>query len=150
MLYLPEVAQFEWACHLVSRAENHGVIDTTLLQSISPDLYSNLHFSLHPACVVMKFNYPILRIIDLCKGEINQEIELSEGGVNLLIKRHAQDVTYLELNEAEYVFLAALNDGEPLATAVNTAQYIEPRFALNEKLPAWVQDGTIVECYLAD
>ena len=66
LIYLPEVAEFEWSCHEASFAIEHAPLSIESLQKITPYLYENLHFMLHSAIRIMKCNLPLLLIIDLC------------------------------------------------------------------------------------
>lgn len=151
LIYLAEVAQFEWTCHTLLSAGTQGPLDPSILKSVAPEHYDQIHFSLHPACKVMKFYYPILRIIELCKGEIEDTIDLveeGEAGIDLLISRRQWDIILLPLTTGEFTFLAALQENQSLAEALANATQLDPAFALDKKLPAWIQDQTIVDCYL--
>jgi len=149
LIYLAEVAQFEWTCHLLSTAGTHGPFDPHLLKNVSPEQYDQLHFVLHPAAKVMKFYYPILRIIDLCETKIDENIDLSEAGVDLLIIRRQLDISLLPLTPADFIFLSSLQDNHSVSDALEAALNEDPHFSLDQKLTAWIQDGTIVDCYFS-
>lgn len=148
LYYLPEVALFEWACHTLSFAADHPPFNSALLTSFSIEQYPQLHFVLHPACRVMKFNYPILRIIDLCKGETEEEVNITQGEINLLILRRHQEIMLSSLTTAEYLFLEALSEEKILSAALNAAVNVDAHFDLEEKLKTWTMNQTIVDCYL--
>lgn len=143
--YLAEVAQFEWTCHLLHFASDATPLDIKCLESIPPDQFQGLHFTLHPASKLMQFHYPIMRIIDLCKGEIDEEINMNEGGVNLLMIRRELEIMLLPLTLAEFSFLSALNKNASLIDALNEVIEIDPDFKLDECLPKWIQDKTVVD-----
>ncbi len=145
LVYLPEVARFEWACHLLYFAADASILDIKLLENISPDQFQELHFGLHPASRLMRFNYPILRIMDLCKGEMDEEINLNEGGVNLLLIRREFEIKLVPLSLAEYTFLSVLNQNETLGAALDATLEIDADFKLDENLPQWIQDKTITD-----
>ena len=149
LIYLAEVAQFEWASHTVFFAADCGTLDINFLEKLSADKYDQLHFSLHPASQLIKFHYPMLRIIDLCKDEIEGTIDINEGGINLLIIRRDIDISLVTLATDDFTFLTALSENKSLLAAVEAATEIDPNFNLDEKLPAWISDKTIVDCYLA-
>lgn len=96
----------------------------------------------------MAFQYPIMDIIDLCKGEQNETVHLDKGGIHLLIIRRELEIALAPLTAAEFAFLAALQEDKSLSQAFETALSIEPDFKLEEKLPGWVQDKTLVDCYV--
>jgi len=143
--YLPEVATFEWICHTLQFAADPIPFDLKTLQMISPDNYEQLHFILHPASHVIQFHYPILRIIALCKGEIDENIDMNEGSVNLLIIRRDLEMMLVPLMLADYSFLVAIQNGSSLANALENAIAIDENFNLEEKLPGWIHDKTIVD-----
>jgi hypothetical protein len=150
LIYLTEVAQFEWACHRLYFAPDHRALDVTTLGNFSESLYENLHFALHPASKLIKFHFPIIRIIELCKGDIDGDLDISQGGVNLLLIRRELDISLVELTLAEFTFLDMLNDNKSLLESLNTALLIDADFKLEEKLKNWVIDKTIVDCYLVN
>jgi hypothetical protein len=143
--YLTEVAIFEWACHQLYFSADASHFNIKSLESISPDQFRQLHFNLHPASRLIQFYYPILQIIDLCKGERDEEINLNEGGVNLLLLRRQLDVMLIPISEAEFTFLSALNRNENLGEALDQTMLIDPEFKLDIVLPRWIQDKTIVD-----
>ena len=110
LVYLPEVAALEWACHHLQFAADHAAFTISLLEKLSPDDYDTLHFQLHPASQLIQFQYPILRIIELCDNKMN------EGGINLLIIRREFDIELVSISTSEFIFLTAkkisqLHDG---------------------------------------
>jgi len=147
--YLPEVAKFEWTAHLLHYANGGGELDPKSMESLSPDQFHELHFNLHPASALIQFQYPILRIIDLCKGEMDEEINLDEGGVNLLIIRRELEIMLVPLALSEFTFLSALNKNASLGDALDETLVIDPEFKLDEIFPKWIKDKTIVDFYLA-
>lgn len=144
LIYLVEVAQFEWICHRISFSATHAALDIETLQSLTEDQYSQLHFALHPASCVKKFHYPITRIIELCHDEIDGTIDIHEGGVRLLIIRRELTISFLPLSIAEFTFLNALQDNKNLSEALELTLQVDSEFQLEEKLQQWVLDKTIV------
>ena len=148
LIYLPEVAEFEWACHDISFAMEHAPLSIEGLQKVTPELYDNLHLVLNPAIRVMKCNFPILRIIDLCKDDVSEEINVDAGGDNLMISRKNNALSLVSLSNVDCQFLTAINDNYSLKEALEATLAIDPEFRLDEKLPQWVQQEIIVDCYL--
>lgn len=147
MMYLAEVAQFEWACHTAFFAADHAALDLTILEKLPSASYDHLHFVLHPAARIFKFHYPILHIIDLCKHHTQDHIDVSQGGVNLLIIRRHLDIALVPLSIGECAFLQAIHQHASLTEALNAALAVDDSFKLDEKLPLWIQEKTIVDCY---
>lgn len=148
LIYLAEVAQFEWLCHQINLAPDHARFDLKTLSNVAPNHYHELHFILHPASHLQRFHYPILEMIDLCNQETDITLDINMGGVNLLMIRREYDLCLVPLNNAEFTFLEMLHDGKSVATALNTALMLDAQFNLEEKLPQWIKDKTLVDCYL--
>lgn len=148
LVYLPEVAKFEWLCHSLTFAPSHAPLDIQLLSNLTPEQQQNLRFILHPASYVTQFHYPILDIIELCQGNIEEINNLPEAKTYLLIIRRQLDVSIAPLSLAEFLFLSALQENKTLAQAVERAMHADANFQLDEKLPEWVKNKTIVgfEC----
>jgi hypothetical protein len=146
--YVAEVAHFEWTCHRLYFMTDHPLFNKKILEQISPDQFPQLRFILHPASQVINFKYPILRIIELCKGENNEMINIDIDGDRLLIIRRDLDIKLVSLGHAESAFLLALQSGASLSEAYNAAINIDVDFPLDQKLSQWVQDKTIVDIIL--
>lgn len=142
--YLTEVAQFEWSCHLLHFASDANSLDIKSLESVSPDQFQQLHFHLHPASRLIRFHYPILRIVHLCKDENDEEVSLDEEGVHLLLIRRDLKLVEVQLAKAEFTFLQALSKNETLGKALDEAIENDPEFKLDNVLPKWIQNKTIV------
>jgi len=147
-IYLDEIAKFEWATHQIFFAADHSILNTERLKTISPSDYFRLHFMLHPACCLIEFNFPILKIIDLCNGIVADEIDLQKGGVNLLIIRSHLEITLVPLSACEFHFLKALQNRASLSKALKSTLQINLDFKLEEKLAHWIKNKTIVDFYL--
>lgn len=148
LVYLPEVAKFEWLCHSLTFAPNHAPLDIKLLSNLTPEQQQNLRFTLHPASYVTQFHYPILDIIELCQGNIEEINNLSEAKTYLLIIRRHLDVSIAPLNLAEFLFLSALQENKTLSQALDMTMHADANFQLDEKLPLWISNKTIIgfEC----
>lgn len=147
LIYLPEVAEFEWINHLLYFAPDHTEFDLTLLKNISSNQYEQLYFTLHPASRLKKFHYPILRIVDLCNNEIDTSVNINEGGVLLLMFRRDLKITLTSLLPADFAFLNALSQNKSLSQCLQAALDIDQDFNLVDKLPFWIKDKIIVDCH---
>lgn len=144
LVYLSEVAKFEWICHVIYYASEHEKLDKTMLEKIPAEKYDQLHLILNPASQVIKFYFPILQIIELCEKNSNESVALEEEGINLLIIRRSLEIFLVPLSEAEFVFLQALGSGKVLKDALQDALTVNSNFNLQDKLINWVEDQTIV------
>lgn len=150
LIYLAEVAQFEWICHELAFAADHGNLDISALKHIHPDQYNQLHFILHPASFLMKCHYPILQIIDLCQGNIEGDLQLKDTGLNLLIHRQEYELKLTPLDQGDFCFLKQIQQGSSLQDALEKTLILDPEFNLEEKLPEWVQNSIIIDFYHDD
>jgi hypothetical protein len=148
LIYLAEVAQFEWAYHLLLSAGTQTPLDITLLKNLAPEQYDQVHFSLHPACKVLKFYYPILRIM-ASEKEIDDSFDFGEDGIHLLMMRPRTEIELFTLTAGDFTFLAALQDNLTLAEALTLTLDVYPSFELNNKLSSWIHEHIIVDCYFA-
>lgn len=145
LVYLPEVAAVEWICHSLSFAAEPSPFNIKQLENIASEEYDSLHFTLHPACKMLKCDYPILRIIELCQGNLQETIDVMSGGMHLLIIRRNLEIALIPISLADYTFLNALNDNKPLSQALDETIAIEQNFQLNEKLTCWIQTQIITD-----
>lgn len=143
LVYLSEVAKFEWACHTVYYAADANPAPIHVLKSIPPEKYPMLRITLNPACELIKFYYPILDIIDLCEGRC-KEVNINAGSVHLLIIRRDLEIKLVSLSAADFTFLQCLQEGGTLAAAIQDAQVHDSHFDIQVKLPAWIKDKTMV------
>lgn len=143
--YLAEVATLEWTSHILHFASDANAFDIKSLACFSQDYFQQLQFILHPASRLLQFHYPILRIMDLCNGEIDEEINLLEGGVNLLIIRVDLNIKLVTLTAAQFGFLSALHNGKTIGDALTGILKDYPEFELEQHLPQWIQDKIIVD-----
>lgn len=148
-IYMPEVAEFEWACHEASFGIEHAPLSIDVLRSVTPESYDNLHFVLHSAIRIMRCNFPILRIIELCEGDINEEINVDTGGDNLMISRKDNSLSLIKLSGADCQFLSLISENVSLKVALEATLAVDAEFRLEEKLPEWIEQGIIVDCYVA-
>ena len=148
LVYLSEVANFEWTCHVLLTTAPANLLNINLLKNLTPDQYAQINFTLHPASKIIKFYYPILRIIDLCQNDIDGNIDLGENGVNLLIIRRDLDITLIQLPLSDFTLLSSLADNMSLAAALDATLLVDPSFTLDNKLAQWVQERIITDCSL--
>ncbi len=145
LVYLPEVASFEWTCHIIYRAADTAPLNQEQLTQVAEEDYPRLTFLLHPASSLMQFHYPILNIIDLCKGKIDQIDALETTLINLLLIRRHREIVLIPLETADYQFLHALQHGQQISCAAQAAIDVDADFKLDDKLGTWINNNTIVD-----
>lgn len=143
LVYLSEVAKFEWAYHQLINAADAAFAPLHVLQNIPEEKYPMLRIVLNPASALIKFYYPILDIIELCEGSV-KEVDISGGRVNLLMIRREGEIKLQALSDAEFTFLHALQENETLAASLHAAKVYDAHFDVAKRLPNWVKDKTLV------
>lgn len=145
--YLAEVALLEWAYHEAFHEEDSKSFDLTKLQNLSEEKYSEIHFKLHPSARLLAFNYPIMRIWNMCHNKHHQDetINLEEGGENALIIRCHLEITFIHLSSGEFTLLSAINNGLTFGQSCDLALQTEPSLDINSFLQKHLLCGTIVD-----
>lgn len=144
LIYLPELAQFEWVCHevaLAAEAPKLTLPARDLLRTLNHDA---IYINLHPASRLMKCHTPILKILQWCDSELTQNT-LHQDSTLLLLHRKEQTVTLTALDTADFVFLNRLHEGYSLSEAIAQTEMVAPLYHFNEKLNAWIDEGVIAE-----
>jgi hypothetical protein len=147
LVYLPDVARLEWQYHRVFHAAAHAPLALAHLAQIDPETYPALRFTLHPATALLRSAFPLLRIWQINQPEYagDQQVDLGEGGDDLLVARAEFLVTIARLPRAEFEFLAALQGGAALGEAVEAALESDAGFDLQSALMKHVGTATIVD-----
>jgi hypothetical protein len=125
LVYLPDVARLEWACHCAYFAEDAKALDLAKLAHIPEARYGELILHIHPACHLVCSTYPIAVIWHANQTETGQGIDLGSGASNALVSRVNDAVTVHELSPAEAAWFFRIQKGIPLgkATAETIARH---------------------------
>jgi len=150
LVYLPDVARLEWAYHQVFHAAGHTSRALNALAAVPQEKYSELTFKLHPACRLLASDYPILRIWQVNQPDYTGDntVDLSLGGVRLLVIRRYLTVEIESLSIGEYALLQSLASGHNFEQACETALDVEAQFNLNSCLQKHVMGATLVDLLL--
>lgn len=146
--YVFEVAQFEWICNSLFAVTDHPPLDKNKLASFQKEKYDDICFVLNSAARLIQCRYPLIKIIELCQNEQADNINLEKDVSNLLILRCEFEMMLFLLTNAEFTFLTALDNNQTLSNALNLAIAMDANFKLDEKLPFWIENKTIVDCYI--
>lgn len=147
--YLPDVARLEWACHQVYLAGDDPPLDLFGLAAVAPQDYGRLRFRLNRAVRLLRSPWPIDAIWRVNQSDYagEQSVDLTSGGVSLLIQRTYDRISVTALSAAEWRFLAALDDRKTLASAYEYALTAEPDCDLATLLQQNVAQETLVEFF---
>lgn len=144
--YLPDVARLEWAFQQVYDAAESAQLSLAALAEVPSDRYEELRFQPHPASRLLASDYPILRIWQVhqpeCRGETT--VDLSLGGIQLLVIRRALEIEIEPLSRGKYALLKALREGRTLGDACGLALEAEPHLNVAALLRSHIARHTLV------
>lgn len=123
LTYLPDVARLEWTVNCAYHAADAAKLDPLRIAALPQDRYATLAFVAHPSCQLLVSEFPVDRIWQAHQpgGNLESGIDPSSGGCRLLIDRQDDEVRFLSLDAAGFVFLQALFAGGALQEAYEQA-----------------------------
>lgn len=150
LVYLHDVARLEWMIHESFHAADYPAIALDSLNDISPERFEALNFILHPACRMLASGYPVQHIWRANQpGAAEEMIDLSEGGMNLLVARPQYEVELRELKTGEFVMLAEFAAGRGFGDAYLRTLEADPDFNVAVFMQTHVQARTFVDFSIA-
>ena len=134
--YLSDVAALEWAYLVTMGAPEATRLDPSVLLGFAPDTFTELRFSLHPACRLLRSEYPVLRIWQVNQsGAADTEIiDLDSGPDQILVRRGVEEVELHRISQGEFALLNALANEATLGDALDAACGVDSRFNIGEAL----------------
>lgn len=124
--YLPDVARLEIALNDAYHAADDDALTSEDLAAIDPDALGSFHIKQRQSVRLLKSNWPLLKIQDLCLNG-GDGFDIHQGGEFLMIHRPHLEVLITPLSESEYEFLKASAE-KPLGDAVETVMNQYPDF----------------------
>lgn len=149
LVYLPDVAKLEWAVHRLFLETPRLGVSFDSWEQIPDSRYDELRLVIQPASHFLSSVYPVLRIwqVNQTDSEGDVAVNLSAGGVELLIIRRGLEVEFETLTPGEYRLLHALADKHALSTACELALEAQTNFDLVASLQRYIASGVIVDFY---
>ena len=146
LIYLADVARLEWWVHESFHAADHAPFELQRLSEISPEHYAELRGTLHPSVRMLASPFPIDRIwhANQSAAPPPEIIDLSSGGVEVLIARAGRVVRVQALPAAAAKFLNELMCGTPLGAACELPGHIDANFDVQSVLAQWLREHIIV------
>ena len=145
LAYLADVARLERAWLEAYHAAEAAPLDPTALARVPADRAGDLCLTLHPSVRIVCSPFPALSIwhMNIADAEV-KPIDLEAGGEDALVARPEADVHVRTLPAGGAIFLTALAEGKPLATAAECASHSSPEFNLNDHLTSLLEDGLVI------
>lgn len=145
LVYLPDVARIEWACHQVLNKPESVKFKVAQLAAIPPEQLAQSRIELCTASALVSSPYPAVKI-----WQTNQPDYAGDGNVDLntgaeygLLLRENFSVTLHPLNVAEFEFLSQLSRHKTLEEALQAAQTVTADFDLGACLLRHISNGAI-------
>jgi len=145
--YLSDVAALEWACHTAYFAEDDAPLDLGKLAQIPSEHYAELILHVHPACQVVSSRYPVSSIWYAHQPGAPGEfyIDLDSGPCNALVSRKENNVSVVELSDADAAWLRSIQAGTPLGAATDSTLELYSDFNLESTLHKLLQLDVLVD-----
>lgn len=145
LIYLPDVARIEWACHQILSKPESGKFDVTQLATIPAEQLAQSRIELCTASALVSSPYPAVKIWQTNQPDYEGDgnVDLSAGAEYGLVLRQQFTVTLHPLSAAEFEFLSQLGQHKTLAEALQAAQTVAADFDLGGCLMRHIGNGVI-------
>ncbi len=145
--YLSHVARLEWACHLAYFAPDADALDISCLVPMSPGELAQLRLLLHPACRIVRSEYPIASIWQAHQPGMPQHfhINLDAGGESALVWRYNDEVGVHPLGLAEADWLEQIASDVSVGDALAATLTRHPGFDLQAALGRLVSLDALID-----
>ncbi|MBI3529758.1 MAG: putative DNA-binding domain-containing protein [Betaproteobacteria bacterium] len=128
--YLADVARLEWLVEESFHATDRESLRPTDLAAVPPDRQTLLTFDLHPSCRLLVSAYPIHRIWQVNQPDAPDDasVDLAEGGVFLLVRRHGREVAIETLDRGGFCMFSLFAAGRNFDEALRYSVSVQPDF----------------------
>lgn len=148
LLYLPDMARFEWLFHKSSIADDKPIGDWQRLVEIDEDKIMDIKISLHHSVRIFYSKYPIIKIWQICQEAEDSrntiDIDKELGGAILLVRKNMK-VDIYPVNEDEKIFLQLLMGGSSLQQAFEAAEKLNAEFPFQEYFEKHIKISTFCD-----
>ena len=147
LLYLPDVAALEWACHCAYFADDAATLDIRKLAQMPPEQYPDLILNAHPSCHLVRSRFPIAAIWRANQPGADHDfhIDFDSGPCNALVSRKDDVVMVNELLAADADWFRNLQGGSSLGAATSTSLERHPDFDLQAALLNLSAQGVLTD-----
>jgi hypothetical protein len=147
--YLPDVAELEWACQECLIAPDTAPLDPAPLQTTPPEKLAGLRFDLHPACKLVRSEFPIVRIWRANQEERDgtEVVDLGQGADFVLVRRNDAGIELRRLARPDFAFLQSTDRGDALGDALQVALSAAADFDLAAALRQFVALGVLARAH---
>jgi Putative DNA-binding domain len=146
LVYLPDVATLEWACHVAYFAEDAAALNLGQLAELPSEQYPDLILRTDPASQVVSSRYPIAAIWHAHQPGAPSDfhIDLDAGSCNALVSRKDDVVLVSELSDANATWMRSIQAGTPLGFAAESTFERYSDFDVQSALLNLLQKGVLL------
>jgi len=142
--YLQDFTRLEWLWEAAYYAPDDLPLDPAELMNISEEDMPNLRFAFRKSFALLESAYPLDEIVDFCRAEDQGDLHtLSDRGCRLMVYRPDLKVELRRLDDAEHLFLIALQDGQTIHETAEILATHYPDADLTPLLQKHLQLGTL-------
>ena len=145
LVYLPDVARIEWACHQVLNKPDSTIFDVAQLAQIPPEQLAQSRIELCAASALVSSPYPAIKIWQTNQPDYtgDNHVDLDAGAEYGLVLRQQFAVALHPLSAVEFEFLSQLGLHNTMANALQSAQTIAANFDLGACLLRHINNGAM-------
>jgi hypothetical protein len=115
LVYLADVARLDWALNTAFYSPRESRLAAA---DLAPGRIASTVLTLAPGVALVRSRYPVDRIWLASQPAAPEDrVDVEQGPARLLVLPRPQDAGFIVLGEGEAAFVAAVADGQPLATA---------------------------------
>lgn len=141
MPYLPDMARAERGWLTAYHAADIDPLDAAKLGAVDPARLAEVGFIPHPATFILRSAHPVHDIFLMNRG-FKEVAPLDMNiGQSLMLTRPQLDIRIVQLDQAEYAFLAAIMEGQTLGNAAEIGTQTNEAFDLNTALSMLLGTG---------
>jgi hypothetical protein len=137
LVYLPDVARFEWVLSIAANAPDAPVLDIAMLADVEKEQHEALCFMPHPSLRLLRLDYPADEIAGAVLSGSERAmaaIDLSSGPAWLVVHRGPDGVEARRLDPQAWRFAERLHAGETLGSLIDSFPDLDIARALAEQV----------------
>ncbi len=124
--WLGDIARLEWAWHEAFHAADAPGLDFAALARVPEEDQGRVRFELHPSVRLVESRYPVLAIWEANQPGRDGTPDRLEGAEAVLVHRPGADVVLRRLEGADALLVRAVQRGEALEAAAQSAGQADP------------------------
>ena len=145
LVYLADAARLDWALNRAYGCDAGAALQAAHLAAIAPEALGDLRLKLRAGVALLRSAYPIDLVWAVANGKTEATIDLSVGGVELVVFQRDDDAAFARLTRGEAVLLAACDGATSLVDAIDQATRADPSFDFAAALPKFLSLSILAE-----